>query len=96
METLRERATAAWLFLVIINVGDLLLYIESLKWADVNEAWVMAVLSPDEVILIKLLMPVVVAGILQVKPTEKIVRVLWYLCALYALVTVWNVLQFIL
>ena len=53
METLRERATVSWLFLTIINVGDLLLYIESLKWAEVNEVWIMAILSPNEVILIK-------------------------------------------
>jgi len=96
METLRERATVSWLFLTIINVGDLLLYIESLKWAEVNEVWIMAILSPNEVILIKLLMPVVVAGILHLKTTERIVKVMWSLCALYALVTVWNLLQFIL
>ena len=95
MNNLKERAAASWLVLSLLNIADLYLYIESLRHPEVNEIWFLGLLSPNEVIVIKLLLPVFVAGILSIRTSERIVKTIWYLCALYAVVFIWNLLQFI-
>jgi len=89
-------AVVGWLVLTALNTADLILYRESLNWSDVNEMWILSFMSPDELTMIKLFMPVFVAGILYLNASRRMVKTLWYMCALYTVVLFWNILQFIL
>lgn len=97
MKSTKRDAVAGWCVLTTLNLIDLLLYIESMKY-DIKEVWVFkSAPSVTIVIMIKLMMPVIVAHILLAQPdSRKIIKVLWYLCAIYAFVVLWNILQFVL
>lgn len=94
MKSLRERAIVSWFLLTFLNFVDLILYLESLRWPLVNEGWLLRSWEPNKVIAAKALMPIIVAAILLIRTTERIVKVMWFLCGLYAAMIIWNVIQF--
>lgn len=97
---LLENTIKAWTILTFLNLIDLILYIEALRWPYVNKGWFARDWSPFTAVAFKMLMPVVVAicGLILVLKYENksIPRVIWGLSFVYGLIIVWNVLQFIL
>lgn len=84
----------AWLSLTILNLVDLLLYMEALRNPEISEVWMMKKVPLEELMMVKLMMPAFVGALLLARPS--LVKTVWWLAGLYALVQVWNVLQFAL
>lgn len=86
----------AWLVLTFLNFVDLWLYVVAMSRPDVNEVWLMKSVPFETLVVVKLMMPVFVIAVLLLYRTPKIVKTIWWLCGLYAVVQVWNVLQLVL